>query len=153
MLAANSWEVWYLVYLVNGIWFAVSGAAYVADKGYLKWLAVTFYHEVALNLALRYVISGDTRLFGSTPGTFPSFELQSIASLVVFMVFFVRNSELDTYSFLVLFPLPAVVAALFVFSRACTPLNAVISLSVGAGSGFVKAWAYEYIIPHILSHS
>ena len=56
------WQVWYLLYLVNGAWFAVAGAA--------------FYHGFVFNLALRVVLRRDERTFGSFTDEFPLFEVQ-----------------------------------------------------------------------------
>lgn len=145
------WQVWYLLYLVNGAWFAVAGAAYVSDKTFLKWLALTFYHGFVFNLALRVVLRRDERTFGSFTDEFPLFEVQSIGSLVVFMLLTLKAAIFDSlYAYLVVLVAPFIAIAVLLLSGVVSLSTALISLAIGGVLGFFYAWSYSNVVESVV---
>jgi len=144
------WQVWYLLYLVNGAWFAVAGAAYVSDKMFLKWLTLTFYHGFVFNLALRVVLNRDDRAFGTFTDEFPLFEVQSIGSLVVFMLLTLKDQIFESlYAYSVILVAPFIAVSVLLLSGVITLSNALISLAIGGVLGFLYAWAYRNIVEYV----
>lgn len=141
----DSWQVLTIAYFLKGIWFIVTGAAYVSTKLSLQFLALSFYQELALNLSLCFVISrGDVASFNS----YPSFDVQGLSSIATFMLCVSKNT-LDTltlYEFGLLYLAPTLVVALFAFTRLLTITNVMVSLGVGITNGWLKAWFYQNVI-------
>jgi hypothetical protein len=149
-MQGEAWEVWYLMYLVDGLWFAVAGAAYISDKLFLKWLTLTFYQEFVVNLTLRFLLSHDERVFGTLTDGYPLFQVQTIGSLVVFMLTTMKENPLDdAYKFIVLFVAPYFAIAVLLWFQAVTIGNVLFSLAIGGLNGFLKGWAYLNLVPKI----
>ena len=149
-MGPDSWQVWYLLYLIDGLWFAVAGAAYISDKMFLKWLTLTFYHTFVINLSLRFVLWRDERIFGTFADGFPLFEVQTIGTLVVFMLLTSKHPIFeDAYAYIVVLIVPPIAVAILLLSGMLTLGNALVSLAIGGLFGYIYSWVYRNMIPHI----
>lgn len=149
-MTLDDWQVLTLVYFLEGLWFIVSGAAYASNKLSLQFLAIAFYQELAVNVALNFIVSR-----GSISDAYPTFLIQGLASVSVFMLYVSKHklTELTVYEFAFLYVLPVVICALFAYSRFFSLTNILISIGVGSVNGFLKAWLYKHVIKRVFASS
>lgn len=149
----SDWLVLASIGILNGAWFMAIGAAWATSKLYLQWLTFyCFYHEIVVNYILNHIYGHIVPFFNASIiyGGYPSFELQLLSSLVVFIIMVNHKHQLKTYDFIMLVVVPILISTLFVYARICTLKNALFSIAVGSIDAWLKGWLYINVVKHIL---